>query len=70
MSPDLVNIATPVGMLLTAIVTGAKGLWVFGREFEQMRKDRDEWRTMALQALDLGKTATKVAEAKVLDGHT
>lgn len=53
---------TPIGMLLVIIYAGARGMWVFGREFQALQKSHDEWRAIALDATALGKRATTIAE--------
>ena len=38
---------------------GYAGVWVWGKQYEEMKRDRDEWKTMALRNLGLAEAATK-----------
>jgi positive regulator of sigma E activity len=53
---DLLRIANSPGALLAFVllmlVAGARGAWVFGRTYDKLEKDRDEWKAAALKALN------------------
>lgn len=62
----------PITMLVVVLTTGARGIWVFGRELkaaeaekELARLDAKEWRGIALKALNVGE---KVADVVKADG--
>jgi cell division protein FtsL len=70
------NAVTPLGMLLVAVWAGARGTWIWGNTHKEItddlrsqlvecKKDRDEWKQIAFQATNLGKTAVIVAEQTV-----
>lgn len=46
---------TVTGLLVVALVGGARGWWVYGRYYREMVVDRDFWRDQAL-------SGTKAAE--------
>jgi len=49
----------PVTMLLFALVTGARGTWVFGRELKASEKREEEWKQIAYKSLDIGERVVK-----------
>jgi cell division protein FtsL len=70
------NAVTPLGMLLIAVWAGARGTWLWGTQHQaivddlkgqllECKKDRDEWKELALQATTLAKTTASVAEQTV-----
>ena len=44
----------PITMLLVALVSGARGVWVFGREFRASVAREEEWKQIAYKALNVG----------------
>lgn len=62
MGNDAINLLLgPVGTLvlsLSIILTGVKGLWVFGWVYRDIARERDEWKDVALRG-------TKIAERTV-----
>ena len=57
----------PITFLVVTAISGARGIWVWGRELtaeraekELARQDAREWRAIALKALNVGE---KVADA-------
>ncbi len=59
----------PITMLIAVLTTGARGIWVWGRELkaeraekELARRDAKEWRVIALKALNVGERAVEVAQ--------
>lgn len=64
-----------IALLLAIIWGGAKAFWVWGwshREtvsdlrvqLSEAKKERDEWKTIAISATDIGKRVVRVAEEK------
>lgn len=51
------TLGLPLALLIVVLWTGARGMWVFGRAFEDMKEDRDWWRTQALKGTDLADSA-------------
>lgn len=49
------------GALMLALYGGYRGWWVFGRYYQEMTKERDEWKALALQGLRLAGKATTLA---------
>lgn len=49
----------PIAMLILALVSGARGTWVFGREFRASVDREEEWKQIAYQALKLGEKVVK-----------
>lgn len=76
MLTDLQSLANSLGpgatfLLLVAIVTGAKGLWVFGylyraalRELEKEKELNAEWQRIALRGNAVAKDAIETAKTK------
>lgn len=44
----------PIAMLILALVSGARGTWVFGREFRASVDREEEWKQIAYKALNVG----------------
>lgn len=61
MSGEQITIA---GLLLAALLTGARGWWVFGYLYQSALKERDFWRDRALAGTGLAEIAADVAEEK------
>ena len=49
----------PISMLVVVLTTGARGMWVWGRELHKAEAQAVEWRTIALRALNVSEKATK-----------
>jgi hypothetical protein len=56
---------TIIGLLIVALVTGAREVWVFGWYYRQMRDDRDEWRDLARRGTGMAEKAVDVAQKKI-----
>lgn len=51
------TLGLPLAIMIGVLWSGARGMWVFGRSFEDMKEDRDYWRSQALKGTDLTETA-------------
>jgi len=40
-----------LGLLLAIVIGGSRGWWVYGRTYEEMRDERDEWKQLATGAV-------------------
>ena len=57
-----------IGILLVIIIYGGSRndpWWVFGREFNDEKRDKEEWKQLALASTGLADRATEVADAAV-----
>lgn len=54
-----------VGLLVFILVGGARQLWVFGYQLEDMESDRDRWRDLALKLLGQAARSTDVADRAI-----
>ena len=65
---DVIKFATEQGgitaLVIFAFVLGAKGVWVWGRELTSMTEDRDYWRHVAENALNISADAVGLAERR------
>lgn len=50
--------------LIFVIITGARGMWVFGHVYTSAIQDRNEWRTLALSGLSLTDRSVSAMEKK------
>lgn len=41
------------GLLIVVLVMGQMGIWVWGTQLAEAKKDRDEWKVLALKAANL-----------------
>lgn len=48
---DFIQKAGVIGVLVFVLVGGARKVWVFGYQFEEMQADRDRWRDLALKVM-------------------
>lgn len=48
---DWLQRAGVVGLLVFILLGGARKLWVFGYQLDEMRTDRDLWREIALKGI-------------------
>lgn len=69
--PEIVQVISNtglVGLLIIIVWGGAKGWWVYGREYKEMKQDRDEWKEAALSGTTIAEraidTASNVVNAK------
>ena len=49
----------PLAALVIVVATGARGTWVFGREFKAEQAEKEEWKQIAYKALNLGERVVK-----------
>jgi hypothetical protein len=40
-----------LGLLMAIVIGGSRGWWVYGRTYEDMRRERDEWKAVATGAI-------------------
>ena len=55
------SVITILGFIIGA---GIKKIWVFGYIYDDMRKDRDEWKELALSSYELLKDSTSIIRKK------
>ena len=51
----LTQYGLPLASLIIVLVTGSRGIWVWGRELKSTQIERDEWKRIALSSLDVTK---------------
>jgi hypothetical protein len=51
-------------LLFLILVTGFRGMWVWGYLYRQERAEKEEWKRMALDGTSLARVATRKAEAE------
>lgn len=64
---DILNFASDagvIGLLVFVLVGGAKKWWVWGWSYEELVKDRDEWKELALSGTNLAERAVDLAAKK------
>lgn len=63
---QLITLLTGPGGLLVALLiiifTGMRGMWVFGWYVEELREDRDEWKSAALKGTSIAERVVTVHE--------
>lgn len=59
---DLITSGGLVTLLLVILLSGAKGKWVFGHQYDELRKERDQWRDLALKATGAAQDAVTIGE--------
>lgn len=63
---DFLKLLQGQAALLTVAVIilygGAKGIWVWGYQFNELRKDRDEWKERALRGIGLVERTVTIVE--------
>lgn len=61
---NLANKVTVVALTLGFLAGFWKGWWVFGREYNDMRRQRDELKEIAYRATGIAETAVRTVEKK------
>jgi len=54
----LADFGFPLAALIVVVVTGSRGMWVFGRELRSAQQERDEWKRIALAGLNVAEKIT------------
>jgi hypothetical protein len=52
-----------VAVLLTILVTGLKRMWVPGWRYQEVLKERDEWKEIALRSTNLAESLGELRRA-------
>jgi hypothetical protein len=64
------GIAGPYGLAILVVLIaagGMRGVWVWGREYDAMREDRNLWRELALSGTAIAGQALTLAERQAPD---
>jgi hypothetical protein len=59
---DFLQRAGILGLLVFILVSGARKVWVWGFQLEEMRVDRDRWRDIALRSMGHANRSVDVAQ--------
>lgn len=65
MTEILNQVLGPVGALVLALavlVSGWKKMWVFGWQFKELEKEKNEWKHMALKGTAVAERVTSIVE--------
>lgn len=62
---DLITSGGLVTLLIVILYTGSRGKWVFGHQHDDLKRERDQWRTLALQAMGAAKDAVSIGESLI-----
>jgi len=69
---DILSYGGAIGILAFFLVAGFKGWIVWGREFnrevarrEEIEKERNDWRELALRGTNLAESLTQVQERRI-----
>lgn len=55
---DLITDFGIIGLLVFIIFAGMKKWWVFGWQYRECKRELDDWRTIALRALNVSESVT------------
>lgn len=69
MTPDafqelIRTLGLPIAITVAILVSGARGWWVFGWSYDELKEDRDAWRRQAENGTDLAHTAVTQGAAR------
>jgi len=71
---DVIQNGGAMGLLIFFLVAGFKGWIVWGREFqreinrrEEVERERNEWRELALRGTNLAESLTQVTERRIFE---
>jgi hypothetical protein len=67
LNPELLSALSEVGMvvlLILILIAGARGWWVFGWHYEEVVRERDAWREIALSTTNLAEKAIEKLERR------
>jgi len=63
--PDVLSALSDLGtvtLLTLILIAGARGWWVFGWHYEEVARERDAWREIALSTTNLAERAIQSLE--------
>jgi predicted nucleotidyltransferase len=61
-TPLVRDFGVPVALLLIILWTGARGKWVYGRTYEEMRRRAERYEDLALRAVGAAEGGTELAK--------
>lgn len=67
LNPELLSALSDLGtitLLLFILIAGARGWWVFGWHYEEVARERDAWREIALSTTSLAEKAIQRLERR------
>lgn len=67
LNPELLSALSDLGtitLLLLILIAGARGWWVFGWHYEEVARERDAWREIALSTTSLAEKAIQRLERR------
>lgn len=56
------SFGVPVSLLLVILWTGARGRWVFGRTYDEMKQRAEKFERLAMRAVGAAEGGTEVAK--------
>jgi len=67
LNPELLTALSDLGIvaiLILILIAGARGWWVFGWHYEEVARERDAWREIALSTTNLAEKAIERLERR------
>ncbi len=67
LNPELLSALSDLGtiaLLLLILMAGARGWWVFGWHYEEVARERDAWREIALSTTSIAEKAIQRLERR------
>lgn len=67
LNPELLSALSDLGtvaLLVIILVAGTRGWWVFGWHYEEVARERDAWRDIALSTTSLAEKAIQRLERR------
>lgn len=67
LSPELLSALSDlstVALLILILIAGARGWWVFGWHYDEVARERDAWREIALSTTNLAERAIQRLERR------
>lgn len=61
-SEILASDAGTFAFVVLILISGWKGIWVWGWSYKELKRERNEWRRLALMNKDLAHDAVRVVE--------
>jgi hypothetical protein len=52
-----------IGLLVVILVGGSKRWWAWGWQYEDLIKEKDEWKRLALSGTDMAEKLTSIAQS-------
>jgi hypothetical protein len=62
---DILESAGVLGMMVIILWTGYKGKWYWGKDYQKLESEKNDWRELALRGTTLAEHAVETTQQRV-----